>query len=160
MIKLKVLVFGPDPTAAHPPGFVADLSRKRAEIRNALIADGHDAAFPEDLWKGISDPSIDNPYLWEMSLVREYDLIVNLVGTFGAVDELSLFHKPELAWKAALFFNSDHVKGLAYSHAQALEAIGATLQTYTYPIDLTSCSLMTQVQAKVEAVRTAKYFVS
>lgn len=159
-ISLKVLVFGPDPTLSHSPGFAADLSKKRAEIKAALIADGHEAVFPEDLWKGLADPSIDNPYLWEKSLVQEYDLIVSLVGSFGAVDELSFFHKPEYAIKATLFFCNDHTTGLPYSHAKSLEAIGITLQTYAYPGDLTGCHLMTQVRTKVDKVRIAKFLLS
>ena len=159
-IKLKILVFGPSPAIAHPPGFTADLAKKRQQIRDALIADGHQAHFPEDLMHGSVDPAINNHYIWEKMLVCEYDMVVNLVGSFGAVDELSLFCTPQLALKAALFFNQDHATGLAYEHARAIEAIGAKLHTFTYPVDLTSCKLMKQVRDKVWAVRVSKFFGS
>jgi hypothetical protein len=156
-ICLKILIFGPNPSVTHPPGFTADLCKKRQEIRNALKADGHDAVFPEDILAGSTFPAFGNVYLWEQMLVREYDMVVNLVGSLGAATELSLFNRDNLALKAALFFNQDHVSGLPYSHAQALQAIGATLQTYVYPTDLVSCNLMTQVQQKVYAVRVGKF---
>jgi len=156
-IKLNILVFGPDPNMAHPPGFNADLAKKRKEIRDALIADGHGAFFPEDLLSGPLDPAIHNHYIWEQMLVQEYDMVVNLVGTFGAVAELSLFLREHLALKAALFFNKDHCSGFAYEQAKAIEALGATLETYIYPIDLTSCNLMKQVREKVWRVRVGKF---
>jgi hypothetical protein len=157
-IKLKVLVFGPSSTPHHPPGFTADLANKRVQIRDALIGDGHEAAFPEDLMHGSIDPSLDNPYIWEQVLVREYDMVVSLVGSFGAVSELSLFMRENLALKAALFFNQDHCDGLAYAQAQAIRDMGATLEQYTYPADLHSCNLMTYIQEKVRAVRVGKFF--
>jgi hypothetical protein len=156
-IKLSILVFGPSPTVTHPPGFPADLAKKRVEIRDVLKTDGHEAVFPEDLMSGSIDPAIDNAYLWEQVLVREYDMVVTLVGSFGAVDELSLFHKDHLALKAALFFNQDHAGGLPFQHARALEKLGAALHTYVYPVDLTSCNLMKEVRDKVYAVRVAKF---
>lgn len=159
-IKLKILVFGPSPLGTHASPFEAELGRKRADIRDALNADGHAAVFPEDLLKGTTDPAIDNPYLWELSLVREYDLVVHLVGSPGSIDELSLFHRPELALKATFFFNRAHITGLPFAHATTLENIGATLQTYLYPDDLASCNLMTQVKNKVHKVQIGKYLIS
>jgi hypothetical protein len=159
-IKLKVLVFGPSTSINHPPGFTADLARKRLEIRDALIADGHEAVFPEDLMHGAVDPAINSIYIWEQMLVQEYDMVVNLVGSFGAVDELSLFSSPDLARKAALFFNQNHTTGLAFDHAKVIEAKGAKLHTFTYPDDLTRCDLMKHVRYKVWAVRVGKFYAS
>lgn len=159
-ILLKILIFGPSPTASYPPGFTADLASKRKQIRDVLLADGHYAAFPEDLMAGSMDPVIDNAYLWEQLLVREYDMVVNLVGSYGAVSELSLFMRDNFALKAALFFNQDHTDGLAFQQAKAIEAIGASLKTYVYPIDLVSCNLMKEVRHKVWAVRVAKFLAS
>jgi hypothetical protein len=159
-IKLKVLVFGPSPGLRHQPGFAADLLSKRRDIRDALKTDGHDACFPEDLMTGSVDPAIDNTYIWEQMLVRKYDMVVNLVGSFGAVSELSLFMKKSFAQKAALFFNKEHVGGVHYQQARVIEAFGANLHTYIYPIDLTSCNLMKQVREKVWAVRVCKFYAS
>ncbi len=155
-ISLNILVFGPSPDISGT-GFDADLSRKRRQIRDALNGDGHRAVFPEDLMHGAIDPAIDNAYLWEQVLVREYDMVVNLVGSYGAVDELSLFHRDNLALKAALFFSDSHTVGLAYQHALALKEMGACLHTYSYPTELTSCSLMTRIREKVRAVRIGKF---
>ena len=156
-IQLKILVFGPSPSIPHPAGFMADLAAKRKEIRDALISDGHRAVFPEDLSHGPVDPAIDNAYLWEQVLVREYDMVVNLVGSIGAVSDLSLFMRENLALKAALFFNADHTTGLAFQQARAIEAIGAKLHTYAYPDDLKICNLMKEVRKKVWAVRVGKF---
>lgn len=159
-IKLKILVFGPNPAIPHPLGFEADLAKKRADIKAALIADGHIAVFPEDLMTGSIDPTLNNTYLWEQLLLYEYDMVVSLVGTFGAVDELSLLHRDNLALKATLFFNHDHRNGLPFAHAQLIESLGAKLHTYAYPADLSSCSLMKQVRDKVWAVRVGKFLGS
>lgn len=159
-IKLKILVFGPSPNISHPPGFVADLAKKRHEIREALKADGHNAVFPEDLLHGPIDPAINNHYIWEQMLVQEYDMVINLVGSFGSVDELSLFSREHLALKAAFFFNQDHANGLAFEHARTIAARGAQLHTYTYPTDLTSCNLMKHVREKIWAVRVGKFYIS
>jgi len=159
-IKLTILVFGPNPNISHSPGFEADLAQKRQEIRTALKADGHDVCFPEDLMHGSFDPAIDNAYIWEQVLVYKYDMVVHLVGTFGTVDELSLFHRDKLALKVALFFSKDHKTGLPFQHALTLQEMGATLHTYTYPIDITSCNLMKLVRSKVHAVRVGKFYAS
>jgi hypothetical protein len=156
-IKLKVLVFGPDPNVVHPPGFNADLAKKRKEIRDALVADGHGAVFPEDLLSGSLDPAINNHFIWEQMLVQEYDMVVSLVGSMGAVAELSLFLREHLALKAAFFFNKDHCSGFAFEEAKAIQALGATLETYVYPADLTSCNLLKQIREKVWRVRVGKF---
>ena len=97
---------------------------------------------------GSIDPAINNHYIWEMILVRDYDMVVSLVGSYGAIDELSLFSSAELARKAALFFNQDHATGLAFEHAKMIEAIGAKLHTFDYPADLTTCNLMKRVRRR------------
>lgn len=159
-INLKILVFGPSCTIAHPPGFTADLAAKRQQIRDALNGDGHSAVFPEDLMHGSIDPVIDNSYIWEQMLVKEYDMVVNLVGSFGAVTELSLFMRDHLALKAALFFNQDHCGGIHFQQAKVIEALGATLETYVYPDDLATCNLMKRVRSKVWAVRVGIFMSS
>ena len=159
-ITLKILVFGPSPNISYEPGFMADLAVKRQQIRDALKADGHEAVFPEDLLTGSVDPAINNAYIWEQMLVREYDMVVNLVGSFCAISELSLFMRENLARKAALFFNQAHTTGLAFEQAKAVQALGAQLCTYAYPIDLSSCNLMKQVREKVWAVRVGKFYAS
>jgi hypothetical protein len=116
--------------------------------------------FPEDLVKGSIDPAVENAYLFEEYLVRRYDMVVNLVGTPGAITELSLFMRDNLASKAALYFNNAHLAGLTYAQGCVLRDLGATLETYTYPVDLTACNLMTTVRVKVRAVQLAKFYYS
>jgi len=159
-IKLKILVFGPNPSTPSGAGFTKDLANKRVEIKNALIKDGHMAVFPEDLLKGSADPDLDNTFLWEQMLVIEYDMVVNLVGSFGAVSELALFQKKNLAQKACLFFEKGHMDGLPYSHAQMIQRLGATLNVYNYPLDLTSCNLMKSVREKANDLKISKFYNS
>ena len=158
-IKLSILVFGPTPTGS-PPGFMQDLAKKRIEIRDALIADGHTAVFPEDLMTGAPDPHLNNAYLFEEYLVRKYDLVVNLVGSFGSVCELGLFTKDRLASKAALYFNDSHLTGFAYHKAVVLQDLGASLNSYSYPNDLVCCNLMKNVRQRVHAIRVGKFYSS
>lgn len=159
-ITLKILVFGPSPKIAYPAGPMADLAKKRQEIKDVLAKDGHVAAFPEDLMVGVFDPAIENEYVWEQMLVQEYDMVVNLVWSPGAISELGLFMSPDLARKAALFFNEDHKSGLPFKQAQAIKDMGGQLDTYVYPNDLASCNLMTQIREKVRAVRIGKFYTS
>src|SRR5690242_3473755 len=98
-IKHRILIFGPNPYIPNPAGFSQDLAKKRLEIKEALKSDGHEAVFPEDLLSGSSDPDLDNPYIWEQTLVYEYDMVVDLVGSHGAISELSLLHKNNMALK-------------------------------------------------------------
>lgn len=156
-IKLSVLVFGPAP-AGSPAGFTEDLAKKRKEIRDALVSDGHHAAFPEDLMTGAPDPHLNNVYLFEESLVREYDMVVNLVGSYGSVCELGLFTRDRLATKLALYYNRDHTGGISYHKGVVLERLGAALELYTYPNDLACCNLMKHVRQKVEAVQLMKFY--
>jgi hypothetical protein len=158
-IKLSILVFGPTPNGS-PAGFTADLAKKRVEIRDALVGDGHSAVFPEDLMSGAPDPHLNNAYLFEESLVREYDMVVNLVGSYGSTCELGLFTRDHLALKAALYFNRDHATSLAYHKAVVLKNLGASLETYIYPDDLSKCNLMKHVRDKVYAVRIGKFYSS
>ena len=157
-IKLKILVFGPNPNVPTSPGFSTDLAKKRKDIRDALISDGHQADFPEDLMRGSVDPVINNSYIWEDFLVRKYDMVVNLVCSYGTVTELSYFMDNELALKAALFFCEDHTAGLAYQQAKVIEAKGANLHTYTYPNDIAVCNLMKNVRQQVWVVRVCKFY--
>lgn len=132
-ITLKILVFGPSPKIDHPPGPMADLAIKRQEIKDALSHDGHEAVFPEDLMTGSFDPVIENEYVWEQMLVREYDMVVNLVWSPGAISELGLFMSPDLARKAALFFNEDHQAGLPFMQAKAIEGMGGGIRHICLP---------------------------
>ncbi|MFT3784156.1 MAG: hypothetical protein QM790_19280 [Nibricoccus sp.] len=158
-IRLSILIFGPDPKSP-PGGFVGDLARKRVEIRDALVADGHTACFPEDLMTGSPDPDLNNAFLFEELLVRKYDMIVHLVASYGSVSELSLFMRDgnRIASKVALYFNKDHETGIAYHQAAVVKKLGASLHSYVYPVDITACNLMTNVREKVEIVRLAKFY--
>lgn len=156
-IKLTILVFGPDPKTSAA-GFAGDLARKRKEIRDALIVDGHEACFPEDLMTGAPDPHLNNAFLFEEYLVRKYDMVVHLVSSIGSVSELSLFMRDKLASKAALYYNEDHRGGFAYHQGVVVQKLGASLHTYVYPVDITACNLMTNVRDKVEAIRLAKFY--
>jgi len=155
-VILRILVFGPGAKMRYPKGsYEAALARKRREIRDALVADGHEVAFPEDLKSAIRDPKL-SVHLWEHGLVLDYDMIVNLVGTPGAVDEIGLLQRRSVAPKSALFFLKKHIGGLPYSHAQTIERLGASLHVFTRN-DLRRCHLMTAISDMVDRVRLGKY---
>jgi len=158
-ISLKILVFGPNPSATASSGYLGDLLRKRNEIRDALQSDGHTAVFPEDLGS-IPDPALNgNAWLWERQLVLDYDMVVNLVASPGTIAELPLFEHTPITAKAAFFFDEAQQGGLTFQYAQTLEARGATLHTYKYPDDLTMCCLLKHIRQMVWKIRVAKFLV-
>lgn len=157
-IKLKILVFGPQ---VHTPSLeprVAKLQAKRVQIRQHLEAEDHIVAYAEDL----VDPSIGvvggDAFFQELVIMREYDMIVNIVDQPGSIVEATMMAmKTHLASKAVLFLDAAYAGGLVEQTCRSATDIGAHLQHFHYPQDLDDCHLLGHVARRVRLVQKMKY---
>jgi hypothetical protein len=155
--KLNVLVFGPALDRNPENDFVAELQRKRRDIRAALEQDGHDVRYGEEVVKPDLPPPTDNPLLQELLLMRAFDLIVVLVHTPGTIAEATCVAlRPELAPKAHLFICEEHRGGLAWNACRLAEQQGAALNEFTFPTDLRDCHLLTRVLERARKIQVGK----
>ena len=155
--RLRVLVFGPYPVGPLPDPFFEALRRKRLEIQAALQGQGHAADFPENLVDPSLPPPFDNAWLQEQLLMRDYDLIVLLVGSPGANVELgAISTNPALCQKSQLFLCVDHKGGAAEEACRLATTFDARLQEFIYPDDLTKCHLVAAVDGIVRKLQAAK----
>lgn len=160
-IKLKILIFGPAVGTVIADPFLAALQTKRQEIRRHLETAGHLVAFPEEIVTPNADPPANNSVLQEVLLVKEYDFVVNLVGTPGSNTELGLFcGKPDYARKMHVFISEQHKAGFAYQACALTEQFGGKLSEYSYPRDLSECHLLGMVTARIAAIQVARFFSS
>ncbi len=128
-VKLKILIWGPDPRSKEP------LAEKRNEIRATLEEQGHKVYFSEDL---IFDKSYLVPAnVQERVQVDEMDAVVCLAKNPGALQEAQEFAK---AAKDFLLWLSDEARG-RYSDialGQQLRAAGRPPEFFQND-DLKSC---------------------
>jgi hypothetical protein len=157
--RLEILVFGPaiEP-ASHDP-YIASLQRKRQEIKSRLVADGHSAAFGEE----VVDPSLpahlSDPLLQEIVAMGEADLILVLVGSPGSILEAqAIAGRRELCSKTAFYCFAEHKHGLVVQHLQFMSTFGATCELVTLQ-DVSDCHLTTTILAKVASIQVAKAFL-
>lgn len=159
-IKLNILVFGPQVHTISTDVRTSKLQNKRIEIRGKLEAMGHHVRYAEDL----VDPSIDgaagNAFLQELVIMKEYDLIVNIVGSPGSIAEATAVSmRPQLAQKCSLFLDSEHVNGLVAQVCKNAEDVGAHFKLYQYPADLDDCHLFGFVKDRVEKLQKIMYLL-
>jgi hypothetical protein len=159
-IKLKILVFGPQVHTPSAEERVAKLQAKRVQIREHLEADGHLVKYAEEL----VDPSIGVPggdaFFQELVIMREYDMIVNIVDQPGSIVEATMMAmKTHLASKAMLFLDAAYAGGLVSQTCNSAADLGAHLQHFHYPRDLDDCHLLGHVADRVRLVQKMKYFV-
>jgi hypothetical protein len=158
-ITLKILIFGPDSKGISTDVRVNALKKKRVEIRDHLINEGHKAVFPEDIVDPNAAPPMNNPAIVENLLMKEYDIIINLVETPGSLVEAGkISEHPYLAAKALLFIGDDYCAGFPYATCQQAEQIGAKLSTFSYPNDLTQCHLLTKIADMINKIQLVKFY--
>lgn len=158
-IKLKILIFGPDPKGSTTDPRITALRNKRIQIRDHLVKEGHAACFPEDSLGSNPTSPVDNAALAEVLLMKEYDIIIALIGTHGASTEAGQISvKADFAAKSLLFICDEHIKGYPYQACKLAEQLGAILKTFSYPNDLTNCHLLTHVSEIVLKIQKGKYF--
>lgn len=159
-VKLKILVFGPQVHTISSDARTAKLQAKRKEIRQKLEACGHNVKYAEDL----VDPHITGPggnaFFQELVIMREHDLIINIVDSPGSITEATMIAlKPHLAQKSTLFLDSAYQTGLVAEACRNAQDIGANFRTYDYPSDLDDCHLLGYVMDRVSSVQKMKYLL-
>lgn len=156
-IHLNILVFGPQLNHVSTDVRIGKLQNKRKQIRLELEELGHFVRYAEDL----CDPNLPSAqgiaFFQEIIIMREFDLIVNLVETPGSIVEAATIAcKPDLARKTSLFLNGEYLAGLVASSLEAARFHGADVNNYRYPEDLDECHLLGQVIRRVEKAQFVK----
>jgi hypothetical protein len=154
-IKLNVLVFGPAVDPLSTDERTRNLQLKRIQIRDELAARGHNPKYAEEL----VDPSLGNMLMQEELIMREYDVIVTLVGSPGTITEAAFIARnPQLAQKSQLFMDAGHTNGLVAEGCRLAAQHGAYFKEYEYPRDLVDCNLLGFVMVRISAAQQIKYF--
>ncbi|MBY2937192.1 hypothetical protein [Rhizobium leguminosarum] len=155
-IKLNILVFGPTLKAVSTDESTRHLQDKRRQIRDELALLGHNVQYAEDL----VDPSLGNMVFQEQIIMREYDLIITLVGSPGTIVEATMIsQKSELAQKSQLFLDSRFTDGLTAEACRLAHDIGAFYLEYEYPKDLVECHLLGYAKERVHKAQLVRYFI-
>ena len=151
-IAFNILVWGMSPDGDAP------IARKRKDIGNELIEDGHNAMFSEDLTNLGSALNLSEAGR-ELAQAREADLIIVLVeGSPGALAEVCDFCvRPDIAHKVYIMAPYSYRDG--YPGKGDLrdldEGYGAV---YWYgQQDVIACNLLTQARRRVQARRSITY---
>lgn len=154
-IKLDILVFGPQTRVTSKDERTRKHQLKRIEIREALEAEGHNVRFAEDE----VDPSIGaNTMLQEEVLMREFDMIINIIDSPGSILEAGwITRSPKLAPKSQLFLDEDFTDGLVAEACRLGARMGAHFHEYKYPDALDHCHLLGYARQRVEDVQMMKF---
>lgn len=161
---LTILLFGPSLGTGTSDPHASALRDKRAEIRDALRADGHKVVIVEDEIDATAPAPLNNPMIQEMAILQSYDgydLVVALVYTPGTNLELGIITSTkEIASKSHLFICKAFSTGAAYQACQMAETVRkAEFTPYDYPADLVDCHVLTKVQTKVRSLQVAKFIL-
>jgi len=149
-IKLDILVFGPSAKIMSSDERTRNLQNKRLEIRDRLVDQGHNATFAEDIIDSGMNEAHNNPFIQELFIMSEYDMIVNIVDSPGTIMEASVpARDPKIAQKTTLFLNEEYSEGLVYDACKTAELLGACFKNYLYPNDLIECHLLGAVMERV-----------
>lgn len=119
-IAIKILIWGPSPTGT------CEVAACRIRIKEELTQLGHLASFSEDLIDPKSRYSIKIQQLWH---AQEFDLIISLPTTHGAIGEIHDFISDNrLNKKMIIFLDSTYEYG--YSH----QSLVSTASQHTYSV--------------------------
>ncbi len=151
-IAFNILVWGMSPDGDAP------IARKRKDIGNQLIEDGHNAMFSEDLINlghglGLSEASR------ELAQAREADFIIVLVeGSPGALAEVCDFCvRPDVAHKVYIMAPHSYRDGYpGKGDLQDLDEGYGVVHWYEQQ-DVAACNLLTQARMRVQARRSIAY---
>ncbi len=157
-IILKILVFGPQVKSFSTDTRTLRLQHKRIQIRQELESCGHYVKYAEELVDPALPPPLNNAFLQELIIMKDYDLIINIVDKPGSISEATAIAlKPELAPKSCLFLDASYSDGLTDAMCCNAETLGADFIRYTYPSDLVDCNLVGFVKTKVRAIQIVHY---
>tara|TARA_R110002049_G_scaffold90911_2_gene227346 strand:+ start:257 stop:763 length:507 start_codon:yes stop_codon:yes gene_type:complete len=153
--KLNILVFGPTPSIAGQPGKLGEIASKRVEIRDYLLAEGHNAVFPEDeIPKNSNDPITE-----EIFLIQDADLVVVIVESYGTnVEAGILSQRASYAEKTFVFIDSAHRSGAAYAACKLIQRLRGSMKPFIYPDDIEKCHLKTSIAKVVNETQYRKLY--
>ena len=141
---------GPKPES---PGPVAET---RLKIRATLRSNGHLAVFSEELY----DPACGvSPRIQQIAHAKEFDLIVTLPESHGAIGEVHDFANDRRAHsKLLIFLNADHLGSYSAQSLAALSSIrSCTICQYNGHTDLDS--VITRLLEEVQRLRDLKFIL-
>ena len=149
---LDILVWGPAPTESLE-------YRKRCEIRDALNAAGHNAAFSEDLMP--AGEEVLDPLEEELLHADSAHLIVVLYEGRGVQSEVdTLLDKPRFAEKAVVLIHEEVYEKVKASVSKGtwsqLSRFATAVVQYTSE-DLERCLVVQQANALAHQARRAAY---
>lgn len=151
-IAFSILVWGMSPDRDAP------IAKKRTDIGNQLLEDGHNAMFSEDLVHLGPDLNLSEASK-ELAQVWEADLIIVLVeGSPGALAEVCDFCvRPDIAPK--VYIMAPHSYRAGYPGKGDLRDLdeGYGVVYWYEPQDVAACNLLTQVRKRVQARRSIAY---
>ena len=151
-IAFNILVWGASPDRGIP------IARKRIDIGNQLIQDGHNAMFSEDLinlgqGQGLSEASK------EFAQANAADFIIALIeDSTGALAEVcDLCAHPDIASKVYVMAPDSYKSGYAGQGAlRELDEGYGSVHWYRQE-DVESCDVLTRACARVRARRSVVY---
>ena len=151
-IAFSILVWGMSPDSDAP------IARKRKEIGNQLIADGHNAMFSEDLTNLGSDLNLSETSR-ELAQAREAEFIIVLIeGSSGALAEVCDFCvRPDIAHKIYIMAPQSYRDGFpGKGDLRDLDEGYGVVHWYAQE-DIVACDLLTQARRRVQARRSIAY---
>ena len=151
-IALSILVWGMSPDEDAP------IARKRQDIGNQLVEDGHNAMFSEDLADLGRDMNLSEASR-ELAQAQAADLIIVLVeGSPGALAEVCDFCvRPDIAHKVCVMVPEAYRTGYpGKGDLRDLDDGYRTVHWYS-PQDVAACDLLTEACKRVQARRSIAY---
>jgi hypothetical protein len=148
---LRILLWGPSDLSVS-------VGKKRLEIRDSLRALGHDAHLGEDLWTAELKACGLNLSVVELLQAQEFDYILVLMDSVGAVGEVHDFARiRSLASKMMICVDHEHQKGYcAQGVLRIFEGHNGKLDWFIKPDDIDQCNLATRVLSQIAKVAEAK----
>ena len=151
-IAFSILVWGMSPERDAP------IAKKRTDIGNQLLEDGHNAMFSEDLAHLGSNLDLSETSK-EFAQANAADLIIVLVeGAPGALAEVCDFCvRPDIAPKVYIMAPESYRSGYAGQGALRELDEGYGGVHWYEPQEVVVCNLLTQARKRVQARRSIAY---
>lgn len=147
-IPVGVLVWGPGMSSAHP------LAAVRLALRARLRQKGHLAMYSEELCDPASPHSLR---VQQFVQAQNFDLVVSLPGTAGAIAEVHDFAShPRVSAKMLVFVSKEHIGGYGEDSLRALSTV-LTAQVEYYPDDSDTGRIEEVTMAQVQRIQELKF---
>jgi hypothetical protein len=150
-VPVSVLIWGPGVNAE------SRLAEVRVRLRSKLRANGHAAAFSEELCDPKSAYSLR---LQQIAQAQEFDLVVSLPCTTGSIGEIHDFVADRrVSAKILVFLNGELVAGYSSQSIQAISTI-VSCQIEYYPNEDDTDVIEEVTVREVQKIREMKYILA